>query len=648
MSYITLFASKSTAIFKDRPNTNDHTSDKVALAEGDALLVGLPALDAAYRKRRINYVRVSYAPYPAEETGEASFRYADAYTNAASFTQSTVTYSNAPAKLYKDNPGSSYSKPYYHEMWTNAEQARTALLYGVRIEAKKAFMIETSRGTNNPRFGVSLSDEDIGLTPYGSPSSGYISKNIAQTLSWENAGQFDAYTEQTQTAAKVYWRNGTSGAWTVVNLTTETSTTLAVGSLTGDQMQWYVEVTSSSGVTTQSPIYTLTTAEALSTAQPIAPVGTIVDGQQAVVFSWDHIISTGTAQTAADLQQSADGVTWTTLASISGAAQTYTAAAGTLTPGTLYWRVRTYNADGSAGSWSDAAQIVVVAPAGAPNVTVTTSPLPTVSWAAQGQEGYQVQLDDYDSGQIYGTATSWTPPEYLSDGQHTARVRVVNVYGLWSDWGGTVFTVANTPGNAITLTVQASSGNASLAWSTSGYDSFRIYRDDELIGETKAEVYEDLYAPAGSHTYYVRGILAGGDYGLSNSETVDLQPDAIILTDPETGAQLRVTHCLAGNLQIQRKRARAVTVQHYRGSAWPTAEISPDENETYTFAPVFLSTEKTAAAQFEALLGRPVHLRDIHGTAFFGIMAEQSAAVMPKWTSYAVTVTRIQYPEATV
>lgn len=252
----------------------------------------------------------------------------------------------------------------------------------------------------------------------------------------------------------------------------------------------------------------------------------------------------------------------------------------------------------------------------------------------------------YDSGRIYGTAKSWTPPDYLPDGQYTARVRVVNVYGLWSDFGGAVFTVANTASAAIALTAAQEDDNAALTWTASGYDGFYIYRDGEKIAETADLAFIDRYAAAGTHSYQIRGVYSGsGNYGLSDVVPLTITLDAIVLTDPETGAQLAIRHCLASNLEIQRQRSRTVTYQHYRGAALPSAEIAPDEDETYSFAPVFLAAERENMQAFEAVLGRVMHLRDIHGTALFGVIDAMSMAVMPQRTSYAVTVTAVAYEE---
>lgn len=648
MTYETLYPSKAAAVFAATPSTRDYTSQKLTLTAADAYLTGYSAPDSANRKKKIKSVIFSVMPDPSDApTNMHAFQIGPI---GATFTQSTVTYANAPAVTGgSKGPTSQNDSGAYLTSW-NAEHGESSqiykiLHYGLRMDILEAFgLVAAPAGSNKPYIVIVYEDDTAGLTPYGSPSSGYVSKNTAQTFSWVNDGAYDAYTAQSQSSAVFRWRNGTSGTWTSRNLTSGTSVTLPSGSLTGSEMQWYVTVTSSSGTVTSSPIYTLQTAEAAPIATPIYPVGEIVDGQQDVVFTWTHELETGTDQTAADLQISTDAETWSTLGTVSGSDQSYTAAAGTLTPGTSFWRVRTYNADSVAGDWSAAAQMVVVAPPGAPNVTVTASPNPAIQWTAQGQEGYQVIVGPYDTGEVFGLEQLWVPPDFLPDGQYTARVRVANAYGLWSEYGGAVFTVTNVPGNAVTLSAAKSGDNVSLSWTATGYGGFFIYRDGSRIGSTAALSFIDRYAPAGPHSYQVRGIYGNGsNYGPSNIVNVTVDLDAIILTDPEDGTQTRILHCVAGDLAITHRRTRSVTFRYYRGSGLPSAEIAPDESEYYTFLPVFMADERDELEAVRALLGKPIHLRDTHGTALFGIMSEIQEQIMPLYTRLTLAVTAIEH-----
>ena len=80
-------------------------------------------------------------------------------------------------------------------------------------------------------------------------------------------------------------------------------------------------------------------------------MGAIVEDTQGVTFVWRHEISTGTAQTAYELQPSSNmGGQYTTLSTAETDASSFATPAGQFAQGTLMWRVRTKNGDGVWGS----------------------------------------------------------------------------------------------------------------------------------------------------------------------------------------------------------------------------------------------------------------------------------------------------------
>ena len=84
----------------------------------------------------------------------------------------------------------------------------------------------------------------------------------------------------------------------------------------------------------------------------------------------------------------------------------------------VYWRVRTYNTDGTAGNWSDAAEIIVVAAPPAPVVLITSGAAPrvSISWQSTDQQAWEAEINGISSGIIYGVAKAWRMPDYLPDG----------------------------------------------------------------------------------------------------------------------------------------------------------------------------------------------------------------------------------------
>ena len=450
---------------------------------------------------------------------------------------------------------------------------------GISIERKYGFeQYEiTTLGANRPYLRIFIDETTTcGLEINEvSPSLGSIVKAEANIFSWDVTDEGLCLAALEQASAVFRWRSGTSGTIHTINVSGNSqSVTVPANTFAGTtSIQWQVAVTANSGVVTTSDWVTLSTTDATPTAAPLSPVDTVIDGSKDVLFQWQHSISTGTAQSKADLQKSTDGSTWTTLANVTGAAKQWTCPAGTLTSSIKYWRVRTYNADGIAGAWSDAAQIVVIAAPTAPSIQIkSTGPRPSISWQTSEQEAYQVELDGKLSGGThYGTDKTWTSPAYLADGSHTVRVRVQNQYGMWSDWGAAALPVTNTPGASITLSVQASSV-ANLSWQTSGsYDFYLVYRNEKPIAKLTQTQYTDELS-SGNVTYQVRGCFDGSsNYGLSSAVTIDIRAEVHQVSDLDTGLTLRLPYSDSQHRQTTRTVSRQVELLQLSGAYYPVA-----------------------------------------------------------------------------
>ena len=380
----------------------------------------------------------------------------------------------------------------------------------------------------------------------------------------------------------------------------------------------------------------------------MSPVDTVIDGSKDVLFQWQHSISTGTAQSKADLQKSTDGSTWTTLTTVTGAAKQWTCPAGTLTSSIKYWRVRTYNADGIAGEWSDAAQIVVIAAPATPAIQIkSTGPRPSISWQTSEQEAYQVELDGKLSGGThYGTDKTWTSPAYLADGSHTVRVRVQNQYGMWSNWGAAALPVTNTPGASITLSVQASSA-ADLSWQTSGsYDFYLVYRNEKPIAKLTQTQYTDELS-SGNVTYQVRGCYAdSSNYGLSGAVTATITTGQYVtLYGIASGKKVTLKHCGLKNQPVQNAINRDIQYIFMYGSTYPHAERSEFVTKKVGGTAVFLPGEDKAG--FDALIGELVCLKTQSGEMVIGYLNETSdtSRVNPDKSVVNFSIQQIDYTE---
>lgn len=478
------------------------------------------------------------------------------------------------------------------------------------------------------------------------PTSGFVDRAQPAAFSWNVRQKGYCVTPVVQESCTLRWRVGSSGTVHTVAAYEASSVTIPAGTFPSGEIQWQIELTANSGEVTTSPWYTITTADATPTAVPRSPISAVLDGGEDNTFVWDHVISTGTAQTAFDLQARISG-TWTTIKSGTGAATSTVIPAGTLSTTADAWRVRTYNADSVASAWSNAANIIVVAAPATPGVTVISQgPRPEIRWATTGQQGYEIELGDYASGLIYGAAQSWRCPIWLADGSYIVRVRVINNYGLWSEWGSAPVTVTHTEGDAITLTVEATH-TARLAWRTSGaYDRFVVYRNGAVVAVTEDTVYEDPCS-IGPVTYQIRGIYeSSDDYGLSPEVAVTVSADTLMLCDLASGAWLRLELSDAQHRTFEESLQRQTAQIYLAGREFPIVEIS--EHSSRSVSVTWATNDPALCAACDALPGKRVCVKTPGGRMVTGILDALSRTGGEFYTVYAATVCQMAEEVITV
>ena len=643
------------------PNTNDHSSATIIPSDvdRDKFLVGFSGAPNSIRFKRIDKCTLFLHGVGDQQGYSGSkdswwhrFR---AYELAEAFTAETVTYNTAPSEgMFNgrwDPEGTSAAETTGH-IWHSGENSTKGGLsnwyrYGISVWTIKS--IDTAYSSYKPYMVVSYLDDDVTATTTGmSPASGYVPKGSTNVFSWGLAISGECLEEVKATSTTFRWRAGSSGTINTIACGTAQKVTVPAGTFTTDDIQWSVSVTLNTGETVTSDWITLSTAETASTAKPVSPIGIVIDATIVNRFSWQHIISTGTPQSKADLQWSADGATWNTLATVPGADQYYDVPAGTFASGTKYWRVRTYNTDGTASEWSDAAEFIAINAPSAPSIVIqSTGPRPRITWQTSEQEAYQLMLSNgYASGAVYGTEKAWRSPVYLADGSYTVRVRVQNKYGMWSEWSAAALPVSHTEGEAITLTVSAGR-EAALSWQTAGsYDFYLIERDGVAIARTGTKEYTDKRS-IGSVTYRVRGCYDDSDnYGVSNSDTVEILPETNTICDLSTGVWLDMR---LSETQLRTNRvsfSAGVSTVHLAGLAYPVEERSEQRDRSLAVACAWPHSQRASALALEALVGRLVCLKDHYGNMAIGSLPSLESNSDEFMRRYSFTVTHTNQEEA--
>ena len=686
MPIFTVQASGSTAVAKNHPNTNysnlaqyklfvdPFTGEAGNVKQGDNIYIKFPVPGDAYKFKRVTKVTLTIYAQPTKES-ETGYKQIWAYVNglASPLDVSTVTYVTRPS-VYRQSI-SQHADGYWSTLneiiqlsadyTPYSEERKTELKSGIKNGFVFAFRGAPSgtseaifygeKSTRKPFLTCEYSNDNVGIKADNfSPSSGaFVNRFQKNTFTWDAEDDTDltqvCFAEVKQTAAVFEWRvKNASTSKTISVSGSTTSCTVPANTFPSGTLEWRVKVTANSGTTTTSAWQEITTTDVTPTAKPVSPSGIVIDATIVNRFSWKHIISTGTPQSKADLQWSADGTTWNTLATVTGENQYYDVPANKFTSGTKYWRVRTYNTDGTPSNWSDKAEFIAINAPSAPSIVIqSTGPRPRITWQTSEQEAYQLTLSNgYASGTVYGTEKAWRSPVYLADGSYTIRVRVQNKYGMWSEWSAAALPVSHTEGEAITLTVTAGH-EAALAWQTAGsYDFYLIERDGVAIARTAQKQYVD-HTSIGSVTYRVRGCYADSDnYGVSNSDTVEVLPETNMICDLETGVWLEMR---LSETQLRTNRtsfAAGVSTVHLAGLAYPVEERSEQRDRALSVACAWPHAQRAAALALEALVGRLVCLKDRYGNMAIGSLPSLESSCDEFMRRYSFTISHTNRKEA--
>ena len=689
MPTFTVQASGSTAVAKNHPNTNysnltqyklfadPFTGEAGNVKQGDNIYIKFPVPGDAYKFKRVSKVTLSFYAQPTEDSGNG-YKQIWTYVNAlkSQFDTSTITYATRP-EVSQTYTGIS---EHADGEWTalneivqlNAvfdlaqyrskkEEVKEGIKNGFVVAFRGAVsgtseaVFYGEKSTRKPFLTCEYSNDNVGIKADNlSPSAGaFVNRTQKNTFTWDAEDDTDptqvCFAEVKQTSAVFEWRVKNASASNTISVSgATTACTVPANTFPSGMIEWRVKVTANSGTTTTSAWQEITTTDVTPTAKPVSPSGIVIDATIVNRFSWQHIISTGTPQSKADLQWSADGTTWNTLATVTGENQYYDVPANKFTSGTKYWRVRTYNTDGTASAWSEKAEFIAINAPSAPSIVIqSTGPRPRITWQTSEQEAYQLTLSSgYASGTVYGTEKAWRSPVYLADGSYTVRVRVQNKYGMWSEWSAAALPISHTEGEAITLTATAGH-EAALTWQTAGsYNFYLVERDGVAIARTVQKQYID-HTSIGSVTYRVRGCYDESDnYGVSNSDTVEILPETNMICDLETGVWLEMR---LSETQLRTNRtsfSAGVSTVHLAGLAYPIEERSEQRDRALSVACAWPHAQRAAALALEALVGRLVCLKDRYGNMAIGSLPSLESNCDEFMRRYSFTISHTNREEA--
>lgn len=641
--------------------------------ETKRLYFGFSSFSSSLKNRRLYGVRFRV---------QAGYYKIRAWACNGDFNPSTLTYENAPQPISTTDayslvkPVNGTSPHTLSDQWfdpsTYASMASHAAQYFLKNNTfylQGSFDSEMDSGVKtvlsgggSPYIEVTY-DDSINVASQiikrTGPENGYVNPRNATSFTWafERASTESYYCagDFTQSSAALKWKASGSSSWNTVNASGSTQSLIVPANTfpTASTIEWYLTGTDTVGTTSETEHYSFSTAAGTASAVLISPVGSVEDGSKVIPITWSVTTTDGQTPAYFDLLWKLPTDTeWTYLKNHQVWTTEYNAAAGTFPAGEIQIAIRAYNVDNVAGPWYAPSGnypkfICVAAPLIPAGLQATEVPRTTISWQASGQEAYEIEIDGVTVAKKYSTIEySWHLDKPLEDGDHTIRVRIQGVYGLWSSWASVIISIINIPPNTITLAGRfAVDAELQVDISTQPENPYvHWYRDGIRIAETHGALDFTDRTVLGEHSWYAEMWFDTGYYSRSNTVTGMLKSCVTRIAAIDYGSPWFTLNLSENSDSTQNFNwSRMSSLRHVRGSVYPVLELGESEDLTGNYECAFKTVQE--ARQLESLKGKVVIIKSRGGEVLIGALTKLAKRMKDFYITYSFSVQQIQWED---
>ena len=414
-----------------------------------------------------------------------------------------------------------------------------------------------------------------------------------------------------------------------------------------EEIYYQVRGTDATGVESTPEIwFHFSTAADVINSVAIAPVNTVEVANQPITFEWAFSSSSAARPVRYELVWRRYGAAeWTILHSSTEVETSYTAPPSIFPVGQIEWAVFAYNVDNIVGDYVSSSFIAYGAPE-TPQVSATSVPFTTITWQADGQQAFEIEINGEIYGPYFGEDKEFEPPDKLADGDYTIRVRVAGTYFLWSEWGSTIITVENSTIYGVYLS-GSESIDAHLTWETDAESGlYYVYRDGVLIARTLENSFDDRLSN-GEHIYQVLNRLPDGNYCVSLEVPVGTVGTGTYITAADENAPwIFLQYSTVADKVLQYTDSAVATFANYSGYRFPHGFTSIYQNSQLTLTAAFKDGQAVIRKQFENLLGRAVIVKHKNTPVYVGILSSWTKLDPKwKWKSYSCNIQRIEWED---
>lgn len=225
----------------------------------------------------------------------------------------------------------------------------------------------------------------------------------------------------------------------------------------------------------------------------VGPNGTYQNRKKNTMFEWIYKSQTEATQASAEIGYKASSISSYTTVNVYSSDNFYNLPANILSIGVIEWRVRTTDSDGKVSDYAYGSFTVIDSPAVPIVTTIENKCISNISWSSADQVAFEIEI--YKGNNLVyskisaSSSNTYKPNMFFANTTYTIKLRVCNMYGLWSEWGSKIYTFTfSNPSQPIMLVTQ---GNNAITIKTDTVGSMLYKSKDNGVNYIPIYKFDD-------------------------------------------------------------------------------------------------------------------------------------------------------------
>ena len=351
----------------------------------------------------------------------------------------------------------------------------------------------------------------------------------------------------------------------------------------------------------------------------IAPNGTYENKSKDIKFEWIYKSQTEATQASATLEYRQGSSGSYSTVNIYNSNNYYVMPANTLSDGIIEWRVKTTDSDGKVSDYSYGSFTVISSPAVPIITSVDNKCISNIKWSSADQVAYEIEIhkgnEQVLSKKVSSSDNNYTPNMFFANTTYTIKLRVCNMYGLWSEWGSKVVTLSFTNPTAPNITISQDNANVLITTDT---ENAILYKSDDDINfipihkfDSSKSYIDYRVAHNTKYKYFIRKFDTG--YTDSVIESAQIKIKGIILQNDTVTLNAKLSKNPFMN--YTQELGTEVAVNFYSGREYGVAEFGEHKSKSITLEIAILKKE-LEKIQTLLFINKTITYRDFRGDNF--------------------------------